>query len=65
MLNVPEKELADFANCKTGITPDLAARIAKATDTPADTWLNIQLKLNLWEISQRDYHDVQLMRKVS
>ena len=44
MLGISEMELSDFVNEKTSLTPDLALRISRATNTSAESWMNMELK---------------------
>ena len=39
-------------NGKSNLTPEMAVRIAKATNTSPESWINMQIKLDLWEIEQ-------------
>lgn len=34
------------------LSPDMAIRIAKATNTSPESWMNMQQKLTLWEAEQ-------------
>ena len=52
-LGVNRKTLSDLVNGKCSLTPDMAVRIAEATKTSAESWLNMQTKLNLWNALQR------------
>jgi len=51
-LGVNRKTLSDFVNGKCSLTPEMAVRIAEATKTSPESWLNMQTKLNLWEALQ-------------
>ena len=52
MLGVSRKTLSEFVNEKAMLSPDMAIRIAKATNTSPDSWMNMQQKLTLWEAEQ-------------
>lgn len=54
ILDVSRKTLSDFINGKISLSPELAMRIAKATNTSVESWLQMQLKLTLWTIMQYD-----------
>ena len=54
-LGVTRKTLSALINCKTSLSPQMAIKIAKATNTSPESWFNMQVKLDLWEASQRDY----------
>jgi antitoxin HigA-1 len=48
-LGVSRKTLSELVNCRSGLSPEMAVRIAKATGTSPDSWYNMQVNLNLWE----------------
>ena len=48
MLGVSRKTLSEFVNEKSSLSPDMALRISKATNTSAESWMNMQQKLTLW-----------------
>ncbi len=54
MLGVSRKTLSEFVNEKSSLSPDMALRIAKATNTSAESWFNMQQKLTLWTASQHE-----------
>ena len=39
---------SEIINGRCGLTPETAIRIALATDTSPESWLNMQTKLDLW-----------------
>jgi addiction module HigA family antidote len=51
-LGVNRKTLSALVNGKCSLTPEMAVRIAEATKTSPESWLNMQSKLNLWEALQ-------------
>ena len=52
MLGVSRKALSELVNEKAALSPDMALRIAKATNTSPESWMNMQQKLTLWEAEQ-------------
>ena len=48
-LGVSRKHLSSFVNEHVGCSADLAMRIAKATDTSVESWLNLQQAYDVWE----------------
>ena len=52
MLGVSRKTSSEFVNEKAMLSPDMAIRIAKATNTSPESWMNMQQKLTLWEAEQ-------------
>jgi len=51
-LGVSRKTLSGLINGKSSLTPEMAVRIAKSTNTTPESWLNMQVKLDLWNIKQ-------------
>lgn len=58
MLGVSRKALSEFVNEKSSLSPEMALRISKATNTTAESWLNMQQKLTLWKASQHESTNV-------
>ena len=52
-LGVSRKTLSELINEKASLSPDMAMRIAKATKTSPESWLNMQSKLDLWKSEQK------------
>lgn len=53
-LGVSRKALSEFINEKASLSPDMAVRIAKATNTSPESWMNMQVNLDLWVSEQKD-----------
>ena len=51
-LGVSRKTLSELVNCRSSLSPEMAVRIGKATNTTPESWLNMQTKLDLWEAEQ-------------
>ena len=47
MLGVSRKTLSEFINEKSSLSPEMALRISKATNTSVESWMNMQQKLTL------------------
>ena len=47
-LGVTRKTLSALINCRASLSPEMAIRIAKATNTTPESWLFMQAKLDLW-----------------
>lgn len=60
MLGVSRKTLSEFVNGKASLSPEMAIRISKATKTSAESWMNMQLKLTLWNAHQHEPKNVKL-----
>ncbi len=57
-LGVSRKALSELVNGKCALTPEMAVRIGKATNTSPESWLAMQTKLDLWNAMQNDPKDV-------
>ena len=64
-LGVTRKTLSEFVNQKSGLSSAMALRIAKATDTSPESWMNMQSKLDLWYARQNEPADVLRLQQVS
>jgi addiction module HigA family antidote len=51
-LEISRKTLSEIIHGKCSITPEMAVRIAYATSTTPESWLNMQTKLDLWKIKE-------------
>ena len=58
MLGVSRKSLSEFINEKTALSPGMAIRISKATNTSVESWMNMQQKLTLWNAYQNEPKNV-------
>ena len=52
------KTLSALINCKA-LSPDMAIKIAKATNTSPESWFNMQAKIDLWKASQRNHEIIR------
>lgn len=60
MLGISRKALSEFINEKSSLSPEMALRISKATNTSAESWMNMQQKLTLWHAYQHEPKNVIL-----
>jgi len=51
-LGVSRKTLSAIMNGRSGISPGMALRLAKAFDTSPESWLNQQMQYDLWIAEQ-------------
>jgi len=51
-LGVSRKTLSSILNGRSGISPEMAIRLAKAFDTSPESWLHQQVQYDLWEAEQ-------------
>lgn len=59
LLGVTRKTLSEFVNEKTSLSPEMALRIAKATNTSAESWLAMQSKLTLFLAREHEPQNVK------
>lgn len=52
-LGVTRKTLSALLNGKASLSPEMATRIAEATNTSPESWLYMQAKLDLWNVAKR------------
>ncbi|KQC14453.1 MAG: XRE family transcriptional regulator [Desulfuromonas sp. SDB] len=52
-LGVTRKTLSELINEKSSLSPDMAVRIAKATNTSPESWMKMQIKLDLWKAENK------------
>ena len=57
-LGVSRKTLSELINQKAALSSEMALRIAKATNTSPESWLNMQTKLDLWNALQHEPENV-------
>lgn len=53
-LGVTRKTLSELVNKKSSLSPEMALRISKATETSPESWLRMQVKLDLWRALQKE-----------
>ncbi len=52
-LGVTRKTLSALLNGKASLSPDMAMRIARATNTSPESWLYMQAKLDIWNAARK------------
>jgi addiction module HigA family antidote len=52
-LGVARKTLSALINGRASMSPEMAVRVAQATQTSAESWLMMQTRLDLWQAQQR------------
>ena len=63
-LGVSRKTLSKILNGRGAVTPDMALRLARALNTTADFWLNLQKNHDLWQ-AEHTSNDWQRVRPLS
>jgi antitoxin HigA-1 len=59
-LKVTRKTLSALLNCKASVSPEMAVRIGKATNTTPESWLYMQAKLDLWNVKPKFRKDSKI-----
>jgi len=54
VLGVTRQALNNLLNGKSGISPEMAVRLAKAFGSTAETWLGIQVDYDLAQVRRRE-----------
>jgi addiction module HigA family antidote len=62
-LGVSRKTLSALLNGRSGISPEMALRLAKAFDTSPESWLNQQMQYDLW-IAERNLGELKVEKLV-
>ena len=52
-LGVSRKSLSELLNGKSGISPEMAIRLAIAFNTTPESWLSQQMQYDLWKVRQK------------
>ena len=60
-LGVTRKALSELLNGHSGVSPEMALRLAKAFGTTAESWLTQQMEYDLWQAQQR-HTDLKVRR---
>ena len=53
-LGITRKTLSQLLNGHIGVSPTMAIRLALATNTTAESWLNMQTAYHLWQAKQKN-----------
>ena len=48
-LGISRKSLSELLNGRSGVSPEMALRLAIAFDTTAESWLSQQMQYDLWK----------------
>jgi antitoxin HigA-1 len=57
-LGISRKTLSEIVNGRCTLSPEVAVRIGKATNTSPESWLAMQSRLNLWAAMQNEPKNV-------
>ena len=59
-LGVTRKTLSEFVNEKSSLSPEMAIRIGRATNTTPESWMAMQTKLTMWLAMQHEPENVKV-----
>ena len=63
-IKISRQVLSGILNERIGISPTMALKLAKALNTSAGSWLNMQVKYDLWQAKQIiNVDDVEIIDK--
>jgi len=65
MMGITRKALSEFINEKSSCTVQMALRIAKVTNTSAESWLSMQIKYDLWKARQIKFETIKRFPKIA
>jgi len=65
MMGITRKALSEFVNEKSSCTVQMAIRISKVTGTSAESWINMQVKLDLWKTRQMKFSSLQKFPRIA
>jgi len=65
MMNITRKALSELVNEKSSCSPQMALRIAQVTNTSAESWLAMQIKLDLWKARQNKSAPLHAFPKIA
>lgn len=55
-LDVTRTTLSRLLHCHTGISPEMAVRLAKFFGTSVESWINLQAQYDAWKVQQDTKH---------
>jgi addiction module HigA family antidote len=65
MMGISRKTLSELVNEKASCTPQMALRMAEVTRTSAESWLVMQVKLDLWKARQTELGSLRKFPKIA
>ena len=65
VMEITRKALSEFINEKSSCSPLMAIKIAMVTRTSPESWLAMQVKLDLWKVYQNKYKRLREFPKVA
>jgi addiction module HigA family antidote len=65
MMGITRKALSEFVNEKSSCTVLMALRIGIVSNTSAESWLYMQVKLDLWKARQKNLTSLKEFPKIA
>jgi len=65
MMNITRKALSELLNEKSSCSTQMALRIAQVTNTSAESWLAMQIKLDLWKARHKKLGSLRAFPKIA
>ena len=65
MMGITRKALSKLVNEKSACTVQMSLRIAKVTNTSAESWIAMQIKLDLWKARRKKLSPMQEFSKMA
>jgi addiction module HigA family antidote len=62
---VPYQRVNEIINCRRGVTPSTALRLAKFFGVSPDFWMNIQLRWDLYFAKQSEADNLKTIKPLS
>ena len=62
-VRVPYQRINELINGRRGMTPSTALRLAKFSGLPADFWMNLQLRWDLYHVQQAEQGTLKSIRR--
>ncbi len=63
-LGISRQSLSEIVNKHNGISPEMALRLAKAFNTEAEMWLNMQKNYDLWQVEKRSKETLKTVKVI-
>ena len=64
-IHVPYQRVNEIVNGRRGITPSTALRLEKYFGMPADFWLKLQLRWDLYHVQRAEKQELQTIRPLT
>lgn len=65
LLGVSRKHMSAFVNGRVSLSTDLAQRISIATNTSIESWLHMQLELDIWNATRKPNPEMKNVRHLA